>query len=301
MNKPLFFYKFVSFERKDILENGLIRFAPIGEFNDPFELEPTITSISRGYITYWLNLSDSEKKEISYSDECYEYSRSRFDLIESYKEKYRSKIGKYGILSLSTNNEINQFITVSVPDKKDPRTNILMWSHYAESHRGFVIEFKRDFIEGLSIKAVAYSNERDYLTFEDIDENKFDHIFYKKSNEWEYEQEFRGILPLEKAKQIIDGKHHLFEIKKSHINSITFGCTMSKENKDLIIELIRSDDAFKNVQFNHAQLNEDGFFLNFYFDNGRITNDPLFTGRKTIPMQKKFTNGVRSRTKKINR
>lgn len=289
MNKPLFFYKFVSFERRDILKNGLIRFTTIGEFNDPFELEPTITPISRQYITYCSNLSDSEKKEIRHTDECYKHSLSRFDLIESYKEKYRSEIGKYGILSLSTNNEINQLITVSVPDKKDPRTNILMWSHYAESHRGFVIEFKSDFIEGLSIKAVAYSNERNCLTFEDIDENKFDHIFYKKSNEWEYEQEFRGILPLEKAKQIINDKYHLFEINKSSINSITFGCAMSEENKNLIMKLIQSDDAFKNVKFNHARLTKNRFFLDFYFDDGRITNNPDSPfAAQTIPIQKKF-------------
>jgi hypothetical protein len=289
MSKPLFFYKFVPFERKDILENGLIRFTQIGEFNDPFELDPFITSISRQCLSYCSELSEFEVKEMSHSDEDYKYSCDRFNLIDDYKEKFRNEIGNYGVLSLSTNNEINQLITICIPDEKDPRVNILMWSHYAESHRGFVIEFKSDFIEGLDIRPVDYSDVRDCLTFEDIDEKCFDHIFYKKSTKWKYEQEFRAVLPLEKAVKINDGKFHLFEINKSSINSITFGSAMSKVNKDSIMKFIQADGALKNVIFNHAKLNDEGFLLDFYFDNGKITNNPesLFSA-KTIPIQKKF-------------
>jgi hypothetical protein len=229
MNKPVYFYKFVSFDRKDILENGLIRFAPIGEFNDPFELEPEITPISRKFIEYASNLSKQEIAELQVDDNDLEFSSARAVQVESYKKKYNKKVGEYGVLSLSSNEKINPLLTVAVPEKDDPRTNILMWSHYGESHKGFVIELRHDFIDGINIEKVEYSNERQYLTFEDIEENKFDNVFLRKSIEWAYEQEYRVTLPLNKSSRLLGKNIHLFKINKSTIKSITFGCAMSEE------------------------------------------------------------------------
>ncbi|WP_432459496.1 DUF2971 domain-containing protein [Agarivorans sp. QJM3NY_25] len=287
MKYPLFFYKFVSFERKDILENGLIRFSPIGEFNDPFELEPTITPYSRKFVEHWYS-SDGDLRSIDFNGEDYRFSSERSEQVGYYKELYKKEIGKYGVLSLSSNKEINQLHTVSVPSKKDPRTNILMWSHYADSHKGFVIEFFSDFIDGIELKRVDYSNSRGYLTFEDVKENSFSHIFYSKSSEWSYEQEYRAVLPLKQAYETKDGKYHLYKIKKSCINSITFGCAMSESNKASIMSLINKDKEFQNVKHVHACLADEGFFLDFYADDGRWTNNPDVTGVRKIPIQKKF-------------
>lgn len=288
MSEPIFFYKFVSFDRKDILQNGLIRFSPIGSFNDPFELEPSVTPLSRKFIEYASKLSETEIHKINFTKEDIEYSLERAHEIDNYKEKYRNEIGKYGVLSLSSNNKINQLLAVCIPEKKDPRTNILMWSHYADSHQGFVIEFRADFIENIKLKKVQYSDERKYLTYEDIIESKFDDVFYKKSMEWAYEKEYRAILPLDRAEEVKNGTYHLFKINKGSINSITFGCAMSKKNKAAIVEIINNDNEFKNVQFNHAYLNDDDFLLNFYYDDGEFTNDPSHIGATRIPSQKKF-------------
>lgn len=288
MREPTFFYKFVSFDRKDILQNGLIRFAPIGSFNDPFELEPSVTPYSKQFLEYASKLSEAELHEIKFTEEDREYSSERAHQIGEYKEKYRNEIGKYGVLSLSSNKETNQLLAACIPEKKDPRTNILMWSHYADSHQGFVIEFRADLIENIKLKKVQYSEERKYLTFEDINENKFDDVFYKKSMEWEYEQEYRAVLPLDRAVEVHNEKYHLFKINKGSINSITFGCAMSKKNKRAIIEIINNDKEFKNVQFNHAYLNDEGFLLDFYYDDGDFTNNPSDIGVTRIPIQKKI-------------
>jgi len=287
MTQPLFFYKFVSFARKDILKNGMIRFAPIGSFNDPFELEPSITPYSKKFLQYVSETSEREFKEITMSETDYAYSAERADNIECYREKYRAEVGKYGVLSLSSNDNINQLLTVSMPERNDPRTNILMWSHYADSHKGFVIEFRADFIEGVKLEKVEYSDSRDFLTFEDIDENNFDRIFFKKSSEWEYEQEYRAVLPLSNANEIHDEKFHLYKINKSSVNSITFGCAMSEEEKKTIMNLVKNDLELKGVKMQHARLGEEGFFLDFYYDDGRWTNNPCF-GPRVIPNQIKM-------------
>ncbi len=288
---PSCFFKFVSFERKDILINGNIRFSPIGNFNDPFELEPVITPVSRKFIDYISKLSSKEINNIEISEEDSQFSFEREGQLDDYIKKYKEKVMKYGVLSLSSNFDSNPLLSVCIPEKKDPRTNLLMWSHYAASHSGFVIEFDSKFIPGLEIKKVEYSDCRDFLTFEDIDENKFHKVFYKKSNEWAYEQEYRAALPLSEAAKIVDGKFHLFAFDKKSIRSITFGCAMDECKKQEIIDLIKNDVEFGFVQFNHALLNDDDFCLQFYHTSGRWTNHPSPFGFKTsrkIPMQKKI-------------
>lgn len=291
MKKPFTFFKFVSFDRKDILKNGKIRFAPIGEFNDPFELEPVITPVSRQCIEYFLSLTDQERNKIEYSDEDFKYSSMRGRQIEEYESIYKEKISKYGVLSLTSNAEINPLLTVCIPDKKDPRTNILMWSHYADSHKGFIIEFDCEFIPNIEIKKVEYSNQRDFLTFEDVDDDEFYKVFHKKSEEWFYEQEYRAVLPLSEAAEVLEDKYHLYEFNKKSVKSITFGCSMSEENKSTIIDLIENDEGFERVLFNHALLNDDDFCLQFYHTSGGCTNHPApfgFKAMRRIPNQKKF-------------
>lgn len=135
MKLPMFFYKFVPFERKDILENGYIRFTQVQEFNDTFELEPTITPLSRKYIEYVSSLNVEEIKRVEFNQEDYTFSSERESQVDEYRDKFKSQIGEFGVLSLSSNNKINPLLTVTFPDKDDPRTNLLMWSHYADSHK----------------------------------------------------------------------------------------------------------------------------------------------------------------------
>lgn len=287
MSTPLTFFKFVSFERKDVIKNGNIRFTPIGDFNDPFELEPVITPISRDFYNYRAGLTNQEVKNLRLTDEDLRYSSFRDSQTEIYKEKYKDKVKRYGVLSLSSNSHINQLLAVSFPEKKDPRENILMWSHYADHHRGFVIEFDKDFIPETELHKVEYSNQRDYLTFEDIDDNKFHSVFYKKSEEWAYEQEYRAVLPLNKACAVTFDRYHLFKFRKQSVRSITFGCATEQGNKDTIMKMIEDDREYQSVKFNHALLNDDDFCLQIYHTSDGWTNDPRL-GCAKIPLQKKF-------------
>ncbi|HFI2739006.1 TPA: DUF2971 domain-containing protein [Citrobacter freundii] len=289
--KPLSFFKFVAFERKDILKNGRIRFSPIGQFNDPFELEPAITPLSRKFLEYISRLSEEEIVNIKYSEEDRIFASERECQLDEYQKIYKEKIRRYGVLSLTSNDDVNPFLSVSVPEKKDPRTNILMWSHYAKSHSGFVIEFDAQFLPSSEIVKVEYSNNRDYLTFEDINDSNFEKIFYRKSKEWEYEQEYRVVLPLSEASTVIDERYHLFDFNKKSIRSITFGCMMDEEKKQEIMDLIARDDEFELVHFNHALLNDDDFCLEFYDTYGSWTNHPSpfgFRMVRFIPPQKKL-------------
>lgn len=286
MESPLFFFKFVSFDRKDILENGLIRLTPAKDFNDPFELNPVITPISKKFLEHLSTLSESDLKEMKYTDKDYDYSTERHSNIENYRDKLKSEMEKVGILCLSSNDKINPFLTVSMPEKSDPRTNLLMWAHYADSHKGFIIEFERDFLYDISINKVNYKSDRDSLTYEHISDNNFNNIIFNKSNEWSYEQEYRAVSLLSNAEKSIKNIH-LFKINKGKIRSITFGARMLGENKDAIIKIIKNDPEFRDVKLHHAYLSEATYTLEFYFDNGQLTNNQFYNGH-SIPNQKKF-------------
>lgn len=167
----------------------------------------------------------------------------------------------------------------------------MTWSHYSCSHRGFTIEFDADFIPNLKIKRVKYSRHRESLTFEDIDNNNFHAVFHNKSEEWNYEQEYRAALLLSEASEVKDGNFHLFRFNKKSIISITFGCSMGENEKQEITDLIEGNDDFGKVNFNYALLNDDDFCLQFYRTSDGWTNHPSsfgFNNQRHILQQKKF-------------
>lgn len=286
MKQPMFFYKFVSSDRLDILTGGMIRFTPVTDLNDPFELNPTITPIASKYFELLQDISEGKCESLSFDESDYEYSSERHYQVDQMRKVFDSKIAEYGVLSVSSNDKINQFLTVSMPDKSDPRTNLLMWSHYGDSHKGLVIEFEAGFVEGIDMKLVEYRDEREILTFEDIEDDNFDSILLRKSIEWSYEQEYRAILPLAKADSV-NGGVHLFKIIKSKVRSITFGSKMPNDKKLDIIKTLKSDADYKHIAYNHARLHDDGYFLDFYYDDGAVTNNPPY-GMQRIFTQKKL-------------
>lgn len=82
--------------------------------------------------------------------------------------------------------------------------NILMWSHYAKNHEGFMIEFKfkKDELERFPF-AVKYTNEfptivlpwnkEEFVKDISLQLEALDKIFLHKSKDWSYENEFRMI------------------------------------------------------------------------------------------------------------
>lgn len=125
--------------------------------------------------------------------------------------------------------------------------NMLMWSHYANEHKGFIIEYD------ISILKMAYSNcihfDIEYLetppkiSITDIlydpegpngDEKTFNlaqKLFSKKATDWRYEQECRIIY-------LDSGIKEFF----APISSIYFGLNMSEENKNRILNILKNKD-----------------------------------------------------------
>lgn len=112
-------------------------------------------------------------------------------------------------------NYLDYFGVVSFTETKD---NLLMWSHYAEEHKGIVVEFNIEDTDPLLIfnndpiqnkdsfhSKVFYRKNRHY----DSIDNEFDardvakHYYFSKSDEWIYEKEYRFLIPFNSATHVI--------------------------------------------------------------------------------------------------
>lgn len=127
--------------------------------------------------------------------------------------------------------------------------NCLMWSHYAESHRGFCIEY--DFSKGIEndqlIFPVIYSNKRPSIPWKLVKESErgeknnimegqklysFMKMLVTKSEEWKYEKEWRIIIPTSTDSRSID-------VRIPKISCIYLGALCSEQNKKKVIQIAR--------------------------------------------------------------
>ena len=106
--------------------------------------------------------------------------------------------------------------------------NPLMWAHYSDSHKGFILGFdsthqffndylSKDEKESKYLKDVIYADERVKIPSK-LDEPKLMfEAFLTKSTDWQYEQEVRllSTLNLSHKKEQIDN-HDIYTIKVPH-------------------------------------------------------------------------------------
>src|SRR5215467_14012687 len=140
-SNPMLLYKFLTPERLDVLEKGLIRFTQPAALNDPFESRPrNFKAEGCGHLT----------------------QRGDWQCIKSYIDEVQTTFTSQerksvGLLCLAENS-----------------TNIPMWAHYAAEHRGFVLGFENshDFFakksDGTGLWKVRYSDERPFRPANDV-------------------------------------------------------------------------------------------------------------------------------------
>lgn len=106
-----------------------------------------------------------------------------YKTISSQQEKVRrniiSSINEYGVISYSASHK---------DFNPHPEHNVLMWSHYGDSHKGFCLVFDVEKVPH-KIRAVHYRDSLPDLNYEE--EENFLEILITKSTGWKYESEYR--------------------------------------------------------------------------------------------------------------
>ena len=241
--RPRYLYKYRSINSAiKFLENSSIYFSSYREFNDPFE-----SACKRKY-----DFTPQEYFET--------FQRWGVDSFSAAIEAEKIRLGYVNakdLLRQATDLILNGFAYFCMAKESD---NILMWSHYADSHKGVCLKF--DLLQDLDTFAltvpVDYNSE--YPEFDTLNGNPGINIITRKSPDWAYEHEHRTV----KVKE-----HGLHVIKKEVLVEVIFGCRTNKEDKTLIRDLVKSN-GFKSVSFSEAVVNPEAYKLDiqpFNFSN----------------------------------
>lgn len=227
----------------DFFDNFLLRATERADLNDPFEFLPP---------------KDFFEDVVEYSNDI-EWAKSI-----TYEEFSRGIFLLDGVISFT-----------------ETRSNLLMWSHYAQGHSGIVIEIdiQNEFFS--TIKRVRYDNVKPHH----IHVNELEDLFFIKSDEWIYEKEYRIVKRLSKhdfymnksdmvlhpgknsAIHIEEGavEMYMFLIPKNCIKSVTFGINIDKAIKDNIIKKIKNDEELTNIELWEAKLAKNYYNLEFEY------------------------------------
>ena len=192
---PEHFYKYrslasdaIGWVERIVLGNE-IYFAPASTFNDPFDSRPVFSLDAAPARHRQDFLRMSRKFEPNLTDEQREIQADRAMADALSPENIDATAGAIQTIH---NQFIRQKVGVFCISKK--RDDILMWSHYADSHRGICLEF-----DGMSklmahAQRVSYSKDRIPINpYEDSQLTMVDKALLTKSEHWFYEEEWRLI------------------------------------------------------------------------------------------------------------
>ncbi|MGD9899244.1 MAG: DUF2971 domain-containing protein [Calditrichaceae bacterium] len=287
-------YKYVVADRFDILQNKQIRFTQPTSFNDPFELQPFLSSVASP--TYFSDLMKSDGFKKDYNEKLLELIEKNLPQnMHTYKDQLLSLAREINLDNFVTplldqinpifrstmfegiNNSIGILSLCENPD------SLLMWAHYSNSHTGFVIEFDMNhnfFSERLSsenslhgLKKIIYCHSRPALILMDdvteaikTDEGKFiNDIFFTKSSEWKYEKEWRMLNPLKDATTTFNNNGEdifLFDIEPKCIKRIIFGCRTEEPTEIKIKKIINESTEFSHIKTCKSLIDQKEFKLN---------------------------------------
>ncbi len=185
MNMPIhlsgngLLYKYVTVHRaKQIIADNKLWFSTAADFNDPFELSTDNFDLElRPYQLKKLltktNPYLSRQKRKEYLQNLSEQST---DIAKTFREHIEKLRNSFGICCFSKRYD-----------------STLMWSHYADSHKGICLGFEIDSTDSLYILGVNYVTSRDPIIFWDQKYEMLPHWLFTKSHVWSYEEEVRAV------------------------------------------------------------------------------------------------------------
>jgi len=252
-------YKYRSFNNHglQILTNSEIYFSSPEELNDPLECQfkrlPVEKEIKRRLTEEELLLFNKLSEKL-YSERDTGNLVPIFQAIENISKQA-------GIFSLCQTNE-------------DP----LMWSHYADGHRGFCIGFNSSYFEDLIANSwqefsivggsgVDYSAHPKYLdviieyiknchkkrnqALDDLIKQALISVINTKSDKWRYELEYR----------MVRFSNGLLKIAPEAIKEIIIGQKMSASDKTMLFSILENA-ALKHIKKKIAEFSHNSYSMN---------------------------------------
>ena len=244
-NIPNSLFKYFSYNSnaRAALEKRSIWFSSPMTFNDPYDCGLTI------------DFEKYTQREKEFYDAIYHSND------QSRKEAAISMgIMPGWVISVAVEELKNRFENIGVCSFSEDNLNILMWSHSADEHKGFCVEYYCE--EGSylrnHIRKINYVNKIPSITIEEFNrygENEKKNYIYElalfKSKDWEYEKEWRLITDY-------NNKYCNDEIK---IKAIYFGARFEKSYIDVVNKIISYESTCGKIKLYNVVKKNNAFSL----------------------------------------
>jgi hypothetical protein len=251
-NYPHYLYKYLSSNMKVdhircILIDSDFYLSSCTDFNDPFDT--TANVVNKGSLkelrTRFGEIVDRNMPNLKKSIRDSEVSRLmvRFKNPDNAADVLTKNTQSAGICSLTENSR-----------------DILMWSHYANHHKGMLLQFEiaKDPESLLFALKMDYSNEYPEYDISKGFELSFQQIMLGKSLHWKYENEWR-ILRIAGARTFQPFKHEA-------LTTLIFGCRAETEFINTVIGILkqREDLGYAPVRVLKAEMHKTKYALKYF-------------------------------------
>jgi hypothetical protein len=265
--RPARLFKYLAPDRLDALD-GWLRCSPAVVLNDVFEMTTNFSAWSTAdELKALVHDSWPAKRDEAVADALARVerltgmSREQVLALPGAEEKVREFLrpwedvtGLVGGAFDALLPKLNEVATdkmrteVGVVSFTEEPASLLMWAHYADKHMGFVIEyasehpwFKRQRVpddEFFRLRQVRYQRERAALV---ATQASGEDMFLTKSIDWEYEKEWRVLVPIDACEiRGQDARHgipvHAVQVAREAIKRVILGSRMKPEVRRGVVE-----------------------------------------------------------------
>lgn len=283
-------YKYLASARSDVLKNLQIRFTQPSALNDPFEFNLLFNeAISTQQLREHYEKAD--KKELIL-DAISKLPADQKALLSLFPQEQLFEVFEQLTSNLMNSDEINIFhqnhVAPETPKLKEVISTGLnqtigilslsatplsppMWANYAENSTGFVLEFDTAHVffnsrrsekdEFYHLRQVTYEDRQPSAT---LMEMQFD-TFVLKSKSWEYEREWRMLLPLATASKkfttAAGDDVSLFDFPANSISKVIIGLHTKEETISELVEILSTSEEYAHISLARIQKGPTGFEL----------------------------------------
>lgn len=239
INRHLFKYRTLNSNFDKILENNELWFSNPDDFNDPFDCQIVVDS----------NNSQEEIEQFIIKNSTTPVSKSEATRLAKIMISKPQEWDK--IVNETVQKHINASGVCCFGGNAD---NILLWSHYTDSHKGVCLKF--DILEDpdFFVFPMKVNYQPNYPTYNHVKDQSqlVDALIKTKSDVWTYEEEVR----------IVKLKTGLHKFKKTALIELIFGCK-SSDTEIQRIKNLAIKNGFAHLKFSKATLKKKQYGLDF--------------------------------------
>jgi hypothetical protein len=251
-------YRYLKSHALETIRDGLLKVSRLSEFNDPFEgmfgmPESFSAKEAKAYVE-----KEIKRPSIECSPRLYGLKPHLPSITRAYVVGYPRKRQEM-LQAWSKGRDEFIHVVCFTSSKVSVRDEIVMWSHYADNHRGVRLGFEITPVKTrtYALEAVSYTDERIQIALDeepDATGKKMYAAHKTKSKAWEYEAEYRLLIHRERPEVLG------FRYSKSWLRSVDFGaaCDDSKTIES-IRDFVRSSQ--RPIKLRKASYHENEFAL----------------------------------------